>query len=102
MPATLLARAVSAVDPALAERLAALDLLPITFEGRTLARLAAIVNALPAPPRWLPEAERARLGEAVVSACHAARVPAREVRALVDPAAEAWESAVVGAMRPRS
>ena len=82
-------------------RLAMIDRLPLTWEGRLLARLAARLNALDELPAWLPHDECARLGEAVVSACHAAKVPVSEIRPLVDPGAAEWARAATQIMRPR-
>lgn len=82
-------------------RLALIDRLPLSWEGRLLARLAARVNALDQLPPWLPPSECARLGEAVVSACHEARVPVSDVRELVDPGAGEWARSATQIMRPR-
>ena len=82
-------------------RLAEIDRLPLSFEGRLLARLAARVNAADVLPWWMTEAECARLGDALVSACHAARVPVSRVRRLVDPEAEDFERRAIRVMRSR-
>lgn len=83
------------------ERLAEIDRLPLSFEGRLLARLAARINAREEVPAWVGSDECARIGEAVIAACHEARVPVSAVRRLVDPGAAAWERGAFGVMRPR-
>lgn len=88
-------------DADLARRLAEIDRLPLSFEGRALARLACRINALETLPPWLSAEECQRLGDAVVLACHGARVPVARLRRLVDPDAAAWEARVLGVMRPR-
>lgn len=92
-------------DTSLRARLAAIDRLPLSYEGRTLARLAAHVNEVVAIdgrlPVWLSQDECERIGEGIVSACHAARLPVGRVRRLVDPGAAAWERGATDVMRPR-
>jgi len=88
-------------DDDLAARLAEIERLPLSFEGRVCARLAALINAADELPTWLTADMCEAISDAVVMACHHARVPVVRVRRLVDPDAAAHSTRAGRLMRPR-
>lgn len=84
----------------LPERLSAIDKLPLSPEGRALARLVATVNTLDSLPWWLSSCEAHAMGEALLQACHSARVPRSTMQSLVDPGGFVWYERMAPFMRP--
>lgn len=82
----------------LPDRLREIDRLPLSAEGRALARLIALLNEAGVA---LSADEAERVGTALTLACHEARVPTGRVRRLVDPEAAGFVTGVARFMRLR-
>lgn len=81
----------------LGERLHEIDRLPLSPEGRALARLLCLLNEAGVTA---DRAETERIGMALAVACHRARVPTVRVRRLIDPASASFARRAWEFMRP--